>query len=530
MLKRTLAFFLIISFFPPITMADANWFSDQYSTAHTSPSHFETQQRGYFSGGSLSVRQPAGKKESFISVQPPKFSAGCGGIDAFWGGMSYLNPEFLVESFQKILQNAPALAFKMGLKVLCEQCDDAMTSLEKLAKQINSLGLDDCQASQALVNFGGDLLTDMGVMGESQGTSADDTWLVEKINMMTDSVADWQGKLNEYLNYKYCGGLNGNALSRCKTILHPEGSFWAKMYAVDKGGPGTAEDSDLKDLYGVFSGLFGDITIHPPGGSGDGNEANTIKMEYIDSCYAMEGGATEQAGQGVNRSLKGIIEYMLDPDFDDSSADPVIYARQFSRSQNSEGIWVYSSGGCVEKDLPPGWSVGKEIRENMEDLISMMGDPANNDLESDSDIMNFIQKTTLPIYQIINTYSLRGARGGVSSDLVISEEEKQALIRLATVGHIQYLLNGAFSKARNMVRIYHLDVLDTTLKSQNFETQMDHMNDAIKEANEVMQVVYKDTLEDFQRIRTQIIAWQQEQRELQAMLRPRGLIGAYNFK
>jgi conjugative transfer pilus assembly protein TraH len=56
----------------------------------TSPGYFEGQQRGYYTGGGFSARWNL-QNDYLWSVTAPKLKTGCGGIDAFMGGFSFLS-------------------------------------------------------------------------------------------------------------------------------------------------------------------------------------------------------------------------------------------------------------------------------------------------------------------------------------------------------------------------------------------------------------------------------------------------------
>jgi conjugative transfer pilus assembly protein TraH len=121
---------------------------DQSSS--TSPSHFEGQKRGYFTAGNFSARW-LNTNDYLFTAETPKIKAGCGGIDVFLGGFSFLDFEYLVDKFQRILQSAPAAAFDIALNVLCEQCSQTISKLEAFVDQLNQIQLDDCKASRAMV-------------------------------------------------------------------------------------------------------------------------------------------------------------------------------------------------------------------------------------------------------------------------------------------------------------------------------------------------------------------------------------------
>ncbi len=141
--------------------AEAGFADDWLENSTTSsPSYFEGQKRGYLSAGGFSARWKT-SNDYLLSVTPPRIRAGCGGIDAFWGGMSFLDPDYLVDKLERIVENAPAVALDLAFNVLCEPCSNAMKWMEDKANMLNQLQLDDCKAPKAIVaksmqSFGAD--------------------------------------------------------------------------------------------------------------------------------------------------------------------------------------------------------------------------------------------------------------------------------------------------------------------------------------------------------------------------------------
>lgn len=116
----------------------------------TSGSYFEGQKRGYYSGGSFSTRFPS-SNDFLVTMEPPRVKGGCGGIDMFAGGMSFLDFEFLVEKLQRVMMNAGAVAFDLALNTLCEPCSTAIKGFESIANQLNGMQLNDCTAGKEVV-------------------------------------------------------------------------------------------------------------------------------------------------------------------------------------------------------------------------------------------------------------------------------------------------------------------------------------------------------------------------------------------
>ncbi len=98
--------------------ANAGWVDDWFDNAVVNgSSSYENQQRGFYSAGGFSGRINT-TVDYPITVALPKLNSGCGGVDLFLGGMSFLDEDYLVEKFQNIIQAAPALAFDIALKVM----------------------------------------------------------------------------------------------------------------------------------------------------------------------------------------------------------------------------------------------------------------------------------------------------------------------------------------------------------------------------------------------------------------------------
>lgn len=159
-----LSFMLIIS---PIGTSNAGWIDNWVEQkVYSGPNYIKGQQRGYYSGGSFSARWPV-KKDYLLTVQPPRIKAGCGGIDIFTGGISFMNFDYLVKKLERILQSAPAAAFDLALNVLCEPCSKAIKSIESIANALNGMSLDDCKASKAIAAYAMDKTDAQDLFGDA---------------------------------------------------------------------------------------------------------------------------------------------------------------------------------------------------------------------------------------------------------------------------------------------------------------------------------------------------------------------------
>lgn len=122
-----------------------------FTTNVTSPSAYQNQAAGYYSGGSLYARTPVRTIQP-VSIQLPRISAGCNGADIFLGGFSFISADELVQSFKNIGSNAAGFAFKLGIKTLTPSVDEVITTLQDFANKVNTFSQSSCQAAKFLVN------------------------------------------------------------------------------------------------------------------------------------------------------------------------------------------------------------------------------------------------------------------------------------------------------------------------------------------------------------------------------------------
>jgi conjugative transfer pilus assembly protein TraH len=88
-----------------------------------------------------------------MSLSLPKVKAGCGGIDMFLGGMSFLDPDYLVQKLESILQAAPAVAFQYLLETLDEKMGNIISKMEAATNFLNSIQVNDCRLANRMVQI-----------------------------------------------------------------------------------------------------------------------------------------------------------------------------------------------------------------------------------------------------------------------------------------------------------------------------------------------------------------------------------------
>ena len=117
----------------------------------SNPAVLQGQTMNLYTGGSLFMRMPR-RTYQLATVTPPSWNTGCGGIDLFMGGFSYINKEQFVAMLRNIGSNALGYGFKLAIQNLCPTCDNVMQALQATANQVNRLNMDSCEAAKGIVN------------------------------------------------------------------------------------------------------------------------------------------------------------------------------------------------------------------------------------------------------------------------------------------------------------------------------------------------------------------------------------------
>jgi len=237
-----------------------DWFDSQ---THSGPSSFSGQRRGYIQGGQFSGRYRLATDNPF-TVSPPRVRAGCGGIDLFAGGLSFLDPEYLVEKFENILQAAPALAFSMALKAHCETCEDVMSKLEATSSFLNSIQVNDCRmATQVAKLVNGDNPEFVSnILEEAIGSRSLEDAIEKNYAASQQAIRDNDGEVPVDLH---------DEVAACPASVR---ALFANGSVIDNA----AARVGMANMAPIIRAYIGDILINWP------NSANAPTIREIDRC------------------------------------------------------------------------------------------------------------------------------------------------------------------------------------------------------------------------------------------------------
>ena len=120
------------------------------STNVTNPGAFQDQAGGYYSGGGLAIRNRS-KNAQLATLQLPKMSAGCGGIDIFSGGFSFISSTELVDTLKNIGAKAVSYGFMLAMKTMAPSVQSVISELQNMASEINRANINSCEMATTLV-------------------------------------------------------------------------------------------------------------------------------------------------------------------------------------------------------------------------------------------------------------------------------------------------------------------------------------------------------------------------------------------
>lgn len=108
----------------------------------SNPAVLQGQTMNLYTGGSLFMLMPK-RTYQLATVTPPTWNVGCGGIDLFAGGFSFINKEQFVAILRNIGSNSLGYGFKLAIHNLYPTCDNVNMDSYEAAKGIINAAVPD---------------------------------------------------------------------------------------------------------------------------------------------------------------------------------------------------------------------------------------------------------------------------------------------------------------------------------------------------------------------------------------------------
>lgn len=225
----------------------------------TGPDYYSTQQRGYGSFGSFSARWQ-NQAEQVFSYTKPRYNIGCGGVDLFLGGFSFMEFDHLVKKMEKIMgPAAAAFAFDIAMSTLNAQASKSIGKFLAIMDRLNQLQLDECSAGKTVAAYMSPIKSPAdksAALSEFlQDSGAEDLW-TDISNMGKGGTAD--SALTQ------SGASVLDTVTGCPTDL--KDIVFTEGYIFDHLGEKHGYSSDQINL---IRGLVGDVLISTDSGGLD---------------------------------------------------------------------------------------------------------------------------------------------------------------------------------------------------------------------------------------------------------------------
>lgn len=197
LLKKVTASIILAGIIPMMTTAPAHAnLSDELDGMFanvTAPGSFNTTLRNGWSGGGVGIRAPI-RNITIISFDPPRLSAGCGGIDFFGGSFSFINSEQLIALFRAIAANAIGVAFRAAIDAINPQLGKIMGDFQQIIQNLNQGLSNTCALASTIVRntasyMGLNDIAKGSIMGENTAAGK----AIDSLASFTGSVASATG-------------------------------------------------------------------------------------------------------------------------------------------------------------------------------------------------------------------------------------------------------------------------------------------------------------------------------------------------
>lgn len=155
-LKKTiLALFLVV--IPSLSIADMKKemlkFLDEIagSSNYSSAGIYQGQKAGYVTGGGYTLRNKSMNLNP-ATITMRKFEVGgCGDIDLYTGGFSFVNDEQLVQALKSIGSASVGYAFMLAMETISPQIASSMKQMQTWANNVNAMSINSCETAAQLV-------------------------------------------------------------------------------------------------------------------------------------------------------------------------------------------------------------------------------------------------------------------------------------------------------------------------------------------------------------------------------------------
>lgn len=159
---------------------------------------YKGQVRGAYSLGGAKIKYGVSSSYNPINIQLPSLKMGCGGIDATFGSMSFLNTEYLINFLKSVMAQAPAFLWQLALSTLDKDTQTIINELQKAVAAANAFNLNACATSQKLFDYSKSFFED-GVQSSLNSGATDDS-IAQREKSSIAQLTDYINSANSFFN------------------------------------------------------------------------------------------------------------------------------------------------------------------------------------------------------------------------------------------------------------------------------------------------------------------------------------------
>ena len=103
----------------------------------STPGSYQDQAAGYYTGGGYVMRQNNAVIQP-INISLPSLGAGCNSLDMYFGSLSFLQTDKLVQLGRQVMTGIPTYGFQLALKTMSPQIENMLSQLRKYVQDMNA--------------------------------------------------------------------------------------------------------------------------------------------------------------------------------------------------------------------------------------------------------------------------------------------------------------------------------------------------------------------------------------------------------
>jgi conjugative transfer pilus assembly protein TraH len=210
-----------------------------YQNNVSSPAAYQGQAAGYYTGGSLYLRNQV-KNYQIVSLEMPSFSGGCSGIDTYLGAFSVITGSQINQMMKSILSAGGAYAFDLALTTTVPQIKSVKDYIQKYVNDINSANINSCETGEDLVG---------GMWPKTQESQQQ---ICRDIGSHSGALTDWASARQDCGTGGQFNQLMENAGHRGAEVIVNKNVVWN---ALQQNGFSSA-DNELSELLMSLSGTI----------------------------------------------------------------------------------------------------------------------------------------------------------------------------------------------------------------------------------------------------------------------------------